>query len=405
MEEIQTPENQVNPLDTANSAVPVSEQTDLLRNIVESETKSPDERLLEDVPELDNSLLEEVEAPKSPLLFLLKSFFAVLSIGSIVSVVFFTSQLTSALDFVTSPLGLTNASGELGKSNNQVTALQTELNSYRFLQIKATLDKISFYGDGYLQNFAILGSQTSSSSAKEDAELELSRLRGEISDAWNTAKDLYLVGVSAPLIEKEIGSDSNALNSFFQQKLVENLSKKSAELAGSDDPQAKIEQKNYNQTIQLVANQQLKDLIIQTDFDALNDQQLNDLIQKINESVVNDMSTIQSIKSKRIRWSDVINEIEMRTIAVDTHYNQSYYDEIGGIQYNSYEFDASGPTITISGETKRFDTTNFTMIADLIDELNNSDLFENAEMRSFNKSGSIEDGYTATLRLSLDIQQ
>ena len=85
------------------------------------------------------------------------------------------------------------------------------------------------------------------------------------------------------------------------------------------------------------------------------------------------------------------------------YHSENYFDELGGIQYTSYDFDSSGPSISIVGETKRFDTTNFTMIVNLIDELNNSDLFENAEMHSFSKSGSLESGYTASVKLNLGL--
>ncbi len=60
--------------------------------------------------------------------------------------------------------------------------------------------------------------------------------------------------------------------------------------------------------------------------------------------------------------------------------------------------------VSIIGETKQFGTENFTLIVDLIDELNSSKLFNNAAMRSFNKSGTIEEGYVAFLRLAFNLQ-
>ena len=111
----------------------------------------------------------------------------------------------------------------------------------------------------------------------------------------------------------------------------------------------------------------------------------------------------EEIKEGRIQWSDMMNEIELRTIAVDNHYSEDFYNELGGIRCNSYDFDSVNRKITVVGETKRFDTRNFSMIADLIDELNRSPILDNGEMRSFSKSGSFDDGYTATLKLTLDI--
>ena len=44
------------------------------------------------------------------------------------------------------------------------------------------------------------------------------------------------------------------------------------------------------------------------------------------------------------------------------------------------------------------------MISNLIDEFNRSEMFENADTRTFSKNGSLENGYTATLKLSLDLE-
>ena len=99
-----------------------------------------------------------------------------------------------------------------------------------------------------------------------------------------------------------------------------------------------------------------------------------------------------------------MEEIDLRTIAVDQYYNQDNYDTIGGIRYTSYDFDSVDKSISIIGEIKRYDTVNFTMIANLIDELNASETFEDAEMRSFSKAGSLDDGYTSSVRLKLTLE-
>jgi len=190
----------------------------------------------------------------------------------------------------------------------------------------------------------------------------------------------------------------------FQQKLKAKLNEKASELKSNEDPEAQRDFKNYDHTENLIINSGLRSLFINTDFDALTDAELYHLIKEMNDVIVNELSIIQEIKNMRVKWSDVMNEIELRTIDVDRFYNEGTYDQLGGIRYNSYDLDTENRTISISGETKRFDTTNFTMIADLIDMLNGSPFFENAEMRSFTKSGSLDTGYTASLKLTLDLQ-
>ncbi|EKE25404.1 MAG: hypothetical protein ACD_5C00176G0002 [uncultured bacterium] len=120
---------------------------------------------------------------------------------------------------------------------------------------------------------------------------------------------------------------------------------------------------------------------------------------------LDEFSIIQKIKDKRVSWSDVINRIEFETSYVDQYFSEGYFDEVGGIQYTSYDFDASTGKISITGITKRYNTDNFTMISNLIDQLNFSPFFNNVAMKSFTKSGSSDEGYTATLKLDLELQK
>ena len=100
-----------------------------------------------------------------------------------------------------------------------------------------------------------------------------------------------------------------------------------------------------------------------------------------------------------------MNQIELVTSYVDQYFSEGYFEALGGIQYTSYDFDTSTGEITITGVTKRYDTTNFTMITNLIDQLNASSYFTGVEMKSFTKSGSADEGYTSTLSLKVQLQK
>lgn len=397
VQQVKMPEadkNLVNPLDIKEPKK--SEDNDLIKNIVSAET--PDQRaILGEVPILDTSLLAGMVPQKSVILTVLKLTFGLLLLVSVASVLFFTSQLTNTFDFIAKKLGIPNISQELASTNAEIIKLQTDLNTYRYLEIKALLDQFSFDGDNYLRNFDTVSSQTASENDKTLAVEEMDSARGKLRDSFMNLREKLAVKFSVPLIDKNF-TDGMQLESLFEEGLRTRLTQK------TNESQVKRDYKNYSQTINLVGNSNLRNLIIQTDFDNLTDGQLSTLIETTNSLIVNDLSIIHAIKSQRIKWSDIINEIELRTIAVDSYYDEDFYDALGGIRYNSYDFDSGQRKITISGETKRFDTTNFTTIANLIDELNRSDLFENGEMRSFSKSGSLDEGYTATLQLSLNLQ-
>lgn len=386
---------------TASAPVAPAASPDVLQNIVKTET-SETERLLEEAPEIDSSLLQEVGPPQSPLLTILKASFVGLVVVGIGAYVFFTSQFTDYLNFATSALGVPNISQQLASGNSSLINLQTSLNLYNYLDLKGALDKFSYFGDSYLRDYEISTSQTAENSEKADALEEMSVLKDKLKDAITDVKNRLLASFTAPLHSKEYTTADQA-QTLFEQKLVETLRNKAAELANNSDSQAKRDYKNYMYMIKLVGNKPLRDLIVKADFDALQDKDLYKFIKDTNKLIVNDLSIIQEIKDKRIKWSDIINELKLRTMAVDSYYNENFYNEIGGIRYTSYTFDSSGPKIEIVGETKRIDTLNFTMIANLIDELNKSKLFKDAAMRNFSKSGSLDSGYTASLKLSLGL--
>lgn len=385
------------------AANPQNPESDIIKNIVATETGEGTGNILEAAPEFDRSLLEEVAPPKSVTLVIFKSLFGLLVLAGLASLAFFSSQLTNKLDFITARFGLTNISEKITAGNAEILSLQTDFNFYNYLQAKAYLDQFSFEGDAYINNYQIAKSQTASNAEKNAALSKMKALTPKLKQLFLAASDKYSQNFTAPLVDSK--NDKLMTDSIFEEQLRNKLNQKAGSLANSGDLQAKRDNKNYQQTINLIGQTNLKNLLVSTDFDALTDEDVYNLIKQLNALIVNDMNTIQQIKEKRVKWSDIMNEIDVRTAEVDSHYSENFYEDLGGIRYTSYDFDTASRQISIIGETKRVDTMNFTMIADLIDELNRSQLFANGEMRSFSKNGSIEDGYTATLKLSLDLEE
>lgn len=396
------PVNPVNPLDLKNSDA-AGENSNLVKSIINTAT-APQENILEAAPELDMNLLQDVAPPKSILLTLLKALCGLIILFALAAVVFFTSQLTTYFDAVASRFDIPNVSKDFASTNKEILNSQTDLNFYRYLTLKANLDEFSYLGDGFLTNYDNAMSQTASEEEKQAAKEALETAKPRLREIFLSVKDTFSLDFAAPITVDGVQS-SLETELLFQTELKNKLAAKAAELEGGEDLAAKRESRNYTQASELVGKGELKSLILATDFDALTDEDLYNLIKQVNALIINDMSTIAAVKESRIKWSDIINEIELRTIAVDSHYNSSdLYQDVGGIVYNSYDFNSEAKSIAIAGETRRFDTANFSMIANLIDELNRSDFFENAEMRAFTKSGSFTEGYTANLTLNLNLQ-
>ncbi len=398
----QMDEELINPLDQKNNQ---DESSDLLDSIVATETSAGDAPILEEAPEFDASLLQGITPEKSLLLVGLKVTFAVLLVASFFSILFFTTQLTDRMKFLNSTFGIPNAAQELRATNEEKIALQTDLNFYRYLQLKAYLDEFSFLGDEYAQNYQISNSTTNSEDDRQQANQELEALRNEIRESYIMARDLISEPFETPLIDITI-ENQQQLHEIFKQALSSKISENISSLQGNEDSVAQRNIKNFQQALNLVGNNALKNLLVQADFDELENRELVQFIEDVNSVIVNDLSTIQEIKNNRLAWSDMINEIELRTAEVDKFHQDGLYDEVGGIRYSSYDFDAESKRISVVGETKRFDATNFSLITNLIDEFNNnSRFFENAEMRSFSKSGNIDEGFIASMRLTFDLKE
>lgn len=404
LEEIKNPqaEEPINPLDLAQTSKENGGADDFVKSVVSTETGEGVSQLLESAPEIDMSLLAGLTPKKSILLLVLKIMFGVLVFLSVSSWLFFSSQLTNTFDFVASTFSIPNISKELSASNSEIIGLQTDLNFYRFLQIKENLSEFSYYGDVFSQAFDTSNSQTASQKEKTDSSAEMDKLRNSLRESYIAARDYLSEDFNAELASyvSETGVDSEMV---FLSALNLKLNEKIASLADNNDPDALNDHKSYMQTKNIVGNVELKNLVLNTDFDALSNAGLYDFIKELNSLVVNDLSVIQSIKDKRIKWSDIIDEIELRTIAIDSLHSASFFDDVGGIRYTSYDFDTASRKVSIVGEIKRFDTTNFSMISNLIDELNKSAIFDGAEMKSFSKAGSTDEGYVSSLKLSLQL--
>lgn len=400
------PQNpQVNPLDLPENQAPKADSSNILQSIVKTETGEGAAAILQDAPELDQALLQTVGAPKNFLLSLLKIIFLLLVIGSIASFLFFNSQLTNRLDFVTSRFDLPNVSAELASSNTEIITLQTEINFHRYLKAKAYLDEFSYYGDAFMKNYEVANSQTTSNVEKNQAEDDMDANRERMKNSLLLASEELLTKKFSVTLVSEDQQSAAETEKLFETKLIDKLKQNADKVSEEGDEASQIAALNFIHTANLVGNEPLFSLLASADIDAMTNAELYDYVKEMNGEIVNNLSIIQQIKEKRIKWSDIMQEIENKTIAIDPNYSLDAFEQFGGIRYTSYDLDSSGPRISITGETKRFDTINFTIIVSLIEKLNESPFFENGEMKSFTKSGSFEEGYTANLKITLDLEQ
>lgn len=373
---------------------PVAKDT-LIESAIKTDEEPVEKTLLEAAPTIDEDLLEEIEPPKSVLLYGLKGVFVLLVAVGIGSFLFFTSQLNSYLNFATDPLKIPSTLSELKATNEDVKNAQTDINLYRYLKGAIYLDNFSYYGDDYLKNYSLYVNESAADEEKTAAKVKMDELKLNLSDSFKSVQENLTKEISIPLVDTDVPTDEE-LKTLFTGLLNDKLG-----LVDATSSDYKL----YKQAQKLISNEELKTLLKGTDFASLKDADLAVFIGKVNDLALDEFSIIQKIKDKRVSWSDVINRIEFETSYIDQYFSEGYFDEVGGIQYTSYDFDASTGKISITGITKRYNTDNFTMISNLIDQLNFSPFFNNVAMKSFTKSGSSDEGYTATLKLDLELQK
>lgn len=380
--------------------------SEILNNIISAQDQD-DKAILDEAPEIDNSLLEEVEVPQSIIGIFLKVLFGVLVLLSLMSYLFFKSQLTTSFDFIKfGSFKIPNISNDLALTNQEIVKLKTDLNFYRYILSKLYLDSFSYYGDMYTQKYQMAFSQTASTKEKQDAVSMIEKLKENLIISFNESRDKAAFPVHEKLIQN-VENDAiweSELEVKFKEELTSAIKQKAEELKDAEDESSKREYKTYMNALKIIGNQPLRDLLLNTDIEALTDREIYILVKDVNKLIVNDLSIIQQIKDQRIKWSDIIDEIDRRTLTVDSYYSKNRYDEFGGIKYLSYDFDKEAKKIDIKGEIKRYDTVNFTMLINLIDELNSSKIFGDAEMKSFRKQGSVDSGYTTSLSLTLKLK-
>ncbi|PKL36629.1 hypothetical protein CVV38_01865 [Candidatus Peregrinibacteria bacterium HGW-Peregrinibacteria-1] len=348
------------------------------------------------VPEVDESLLDNVVAPKSIALTILRICFVSLMVVGGMAVAFFQYHLDNKFTFLKDDKPVERLYNKVVDMNENLLDKQTDVNTYRYLQIKGYLDHFTFNGDQYLHNYKIYTSSTSTDRERNNASRLMTLMRENLRAYFLELRDLYRHDITKPILNGVMVMSDADIMETFKESLTVSLRQYDAGVAGS---------REVSHLVRLVENNSLKNLIIKTDFDALNDLELMSFLNEVNDTVTNSLSTMQKIKEERIRLSDIIKEIELRTISVDNFYSSGEFDKYGGVRWTSYDFDSVGRKISIVGETKILDTKLFSFIADLVISLNSSPLFKDGEIRSFSKSGDLSTGYSSSVRLVLSLEE
>lgn len=287
---------------------------------------------------------------------------------------------------------------EFAESTEKAKALQTKKNEFRLRTAAIYLAKVNILSDSFLENFAKANSTDSSVGEKLAADAAL----GEARESLKQYLDVIAENLKEPLAISLPGvevSDQMEYEKGFEEALKQSF------ISQKESARTPSELRMLENLTALTADRSLRGYLKNIKPDSLDDKKIKEIIDRVHDEWTDDLSLISQLKEKRIRWSEVINQLDSVTRKVDKLYSQGLFDEIGGIQYSSYEFNADTKTVSVSGMVKTEDTKTFTMMVDLVSALEKSPHFKNVEMRDFAKARAGEDsGFSGSIRLTFNLQ-
>jgi len=356
----------------------------------EDEENSNKENVLGPLPELQRRIIGSFD-PSKRNLKLIRNIFVSLLVIALLAISFFYIELNPNFDLLANLRG-PNTTQKLINNEKATITKQTSINQKNYLLMTYYLQELSYYADTYTKtrnnplgdNQELLDIQENILTTYENIQLK-----------WNEP-------IIAGAIDKQI----------FQDELKTAIRSELTQLRKEEQTDDVITQLTvYETALKLINNKQFNSFLnkntdsIRNDLKNNNDEQLFALTEDVLNVIENDFSSISELKQNRIEWSKIVTEIEKITKSVDTLYNTGFFDELGGIQYSGYNFDIKTNRIILTGKAKRDNGSTFSLIANLIDAIEQSSMFENADNRSYPKSGSEEEGYTSTFRIELSLEK
>ncbi len=372
-------------------------------------------------PVLEKSLEQEKTTHMKHKLRRAQAFFLLVFAAGWAGALYFYSELSPNFDL----LG-PNTTHKLHDTNTSLKKLQTDLNKYRFLAVQLDLNDFSYQSDRFFANLASANNPALSPEQHdqflanlEEAKKALPTLLSDIRNLLN--KDL---AISTFRTEGETVQSDDQIRQEFEESVKNALRDDRNKIpAISTETEDLQNGRLLDNTLKLVGNRAFVSSVGQIlldDFtknlndyintpDVKKEKALRDVIAKILATTRSDIATVAELKQRRIDWSTVIQQIESETRNVDKHYGQVLlYQTYGGIVYTGYDFDAATNKIVLSGSTRTMDGSNFTLMSNLVDQLELSTHFEDVQMRSFSKTkggnGGAGEGYSANFKIDLRME-
>jgi hypothetical protein len=280
---------------------------------------------------------------------------------------------------------------------------QSSVNLYNYLIAKFALDDFTSAADTYLLNEALYESDHTSDKDRDDLAEDMADLEGEMVVALEVTQEKLKNHLYPLELVTTSGATTTELENSYTTLLKTKISSEKQALRGAEDSESALETSNLDGALALLNAKDLQRDIKALDLEeGLDSDTIESLFTQTTAISKNQTATILAIKNTRVDWQVIIDEVETITKKVDPLFGSGITSNIA---YSNYSFNKSNEKASVRGETRTDDTLNFSVISDLVDELELSSYFADVTTRSFNKSESSEDDFMASFSLEMLLQE
>lgn len=278
-----------------------------------------------------------------------------------------------------------NPAGRAELAEAQVLDLNAELTVQQHLTSVLLLDQYSSLADEYFYALEQSESEFISTNKRSSFKNDVAKLEPEMQSIVLSLQEVFARDLS--------DEDFAAAKDLIAEQISALKAKK-----GEVDEVSLLEDiQDLESTRKLMQSPDFQATVAAGDLEAIW-MDYND----INQSV---LALINGIKEERLAWSGVLDELERVTKKVDPLFGTEF---ASNLVLEDVRMDSEG-SIIVSGSAVTDDVKNFTLISNFIDTLEQSELFESVEERSYRKNVVTEadedENYQSSFRITMTLTQ
>ncbi len=278
---------------------------------------------------------------------------------------------------------------------------QSSINLYNLLITKFALDDFTTAADSFLVKNSQYESDYTATNELAALDEDLADLQKDMNEALTTAQErLRKTFYPRQLLTGDVSVVD--LEDSYISLLKLHISDEKQALRGLEDEESLQEVSNLEGALALLNARDLTNDVKALDLtEDLAIETVESLFTQTTAISKDQTSTILAIRNGRVNWESILDEVENVTKKIDPLFGSGIPSNI---EYSNLSFNLASTKGSVRGETRTDDTLNFSLISDLVDQLELSTYFADVTTRSFSKSESSDDDFSASFSLEMTMQ-